>query len=226
MAKIQLPKKFDSEYFAELDARLRERFGTPAAKSCPDPTGALVRGILSQNTNDTNRDRAYGNLVREFPTWNEVLAAPEEKIAALVRPAGMMSQRAARIKKLLRWLAEHNGGVPDASFLLEMPHTEAVKLLTSVDGIGLKTAAVFLLFCGGAPLFPVDTHIRRIMTRLGAFPPRTPPDRMIMPLSEIIPPELHMSLHLNLLNLGRQICTARKPHCEICPVADMCEKKL
>ena len=93
-----------------------------------------------------------------------------------------------------------------------------------VDGIGLKTAAVFLLFCGGAPLFPVDTHIKRIMVRLGVFPPKTSADKMIRVLSKVIPGDLHYRFHINLLKLGRNICTARLANCEECPISEFCEK--
>ncbi len=226
MKRIEIPPEFDAQYFRVLDRRLRDYFGTPEMKKCPDPTGALVKGILSQNTNDRNRDRAYDALVKKFPRWVDVLTAPDSEIASAIRPAGMANQRTARIKRVLGWLAERNGGKPDASFLLKLPPEKALEELTSIDGIGLKTAAVFLLFCGGVPIFPVDTHIKRIMPRLGVFPKNTSAEKMIIALSEVVPPEIHGTLHLNLLALGRNICTARKAMCEKCPVADLCDKRI
>jgi len=215
--------KHDSDYFVKLDKKLVEVFGIPE-RHCDDPTGFLVRGILSQNTNDTNRDRAYERLKEKFSKWDDVLAADETDIADAIRVAGLAEIRAKRIKGLLMWLKERNKGRIDASFLLEMPYDKALSLLMGVDGIGLKTAAVFLLFCGGAPIFPVDTHIKRIMVRLGVFPPKTSADKMIKVLSKVIPGDLHYRFHINLLKLGRNICTARLANCEECPISEFCEK--
>ncbi len=214
--------KVDAEYFEKLDAILRTKFGVPEIK-CGDPTDALVRGILSQNTNDKNRDRAFLKLKNTFADWNAVLCAPDIEVADALRVSGMANQRTARIKILLQWLKSQNNGKIDAQFLLEMNHNRAMELLTSLSGIGIKTAAVFLLFCGGAPFFPVDTHIKRIMIRLGVFPTKTSAEKMIPILSKIIPDEIHYSLHLNLLELGRNICTARKAFCEKCPVKKLCD---
>jgi len=216
--------RYDEKYFINLDEILSNEFGKLDTKNCDNPTDALVRGILSQNTNDRNRDRAFSALKSEIPDWGDFLNTDDDKIISLIRPAGMAAQRCSRIKRLLRWLAEHNRGKIDASFLLDIPPQKALEMLTTVDGIGIKTAAVFLLFCGNAPFFPVDTHIKRIMVRLGVFAPKTPAEKMIPILSEIIPSQLHKRLHLNLLKLGRQICSAKNPKCGICPVGEMCEK--
>ncbi len=215
--------KYDSKYFRLLDKKLLKRFGEPTRTSI-DPTDSLVRGILSQNTNDKNRDKAFAALKEKYPVWDKVVIADDEELKALIRPAGMANQRVPRIKGLLTWLAEQNNGRIDASFLLELQPDEVFEKLTTVSGIGVKTAAVFLLFCAGAPFFPVDTHIKRIMGRLGVLPSKTPADKMIFLLSKTIPSEIHFCLHLNLLVLGRKICTARKTHCDICPVKDLCSR--
>ena len=212
----------DAKFFKKLDSALRKRFGVPPEHHCDDPTGALVRGILSQNTNDRNRDRAFESLTKKFRNWNDVLHASDEEIAAAIRTAGMSGQRTERIKNLLQWLKQHSGEEIDAQFLLDMDYKRALEQLTSLPGIGVKTAAVFLLFCGDAPLFPVDTHIKRIMIRMKIFPPKTSAEKMIFALSEIVPHEIHNSLHLNLLELGRNYCTARKTMCETCPVKNIC----
>ena len=214
--------KKDAKYFEKLDALLCAKFGVPEVK-CGDPTDALVRGILSQNTNDRNRDRAFSKLKNTFDDWEAVLSAADENVIDAIRVSGMAAQRTARIKTLLQWLKSQNSGKIDAQFLLEMSPDRAMEMLTSLSGIGIKTAAVFLLFCGGAPFFPVDTHIKRIMSRLGVFPQKTSAEKMIPILSEIIPDELHYSLHLNLLELGRNICTARKAMCEVCPAKKLCD---
>ena len=216
----------DAKYFHKLDKILANEFGAVDTRNCDNPTDALIRGILSQNTNDRNRDRAFSALKSKIPDWNDVLDTDDEIILKLIRPAGMAYQRCARIKGLLRWLAENNNGEIDAKFLLDLKPQKALDKLIDVDGIGIKTAAVFLLFCGDAPFFPVDTHIKRIMVRLGVFAPKTPAEKMIPILSDIVPPKLHKRFHLNLLKLGRQICGARNPKCDICPFKNskICKK--
>ncbi len=214
---------FDGDYFLRLDGALRGAFGTPVRRPCRDLVAALVRGILSQNTNDLNRDRAFERLRQRFPRWEDVLSASVDELADAIRPAGLSRQRAERIKGLLRWLGERTGGRISADFLLACEHEKALELLTSIPGIGIKTAAVFLLFCGGAPLFPVDTHIRRIMVRLGVFPPKTTAEKMIKKLSAVVPPRVHFSLHINLITLGRRVCRARGAECDRCPIRSECK---
>ena len=214
--------KHNSEYYNCLDEKLRRFFGAPK-KYCECPTSALVRGVLSQNTTDRNRDKAFERLRNRFPDWHSVLDADDSEIVEAIRIAGMANQRAVRIKDLLRWLAKNNKGKIDARFILKFPPQEAMDKLTSINGIGMKTASVFLLFCGNMPFFPVDTHIKRIMIRLNIFPPNTSADKMIIALSKAIPAKLHYSLHLNLIELGRTICTARKILCEKCPIKRFCK---
>ncbi len=220
----KIGNNFSAVVFEKMGELLAGLFGTPQ-KPCDDPTSALVRGILSQNTNDINRDRAFESLRERFGDWWKILDADDNEIISAIRVAGMAKQRTKRIKGLLKWLSERNHNEIDASFLLKLPADEAMSLLTSVDGIGPKTAAVFLLFCGGKPLFPVDTHIKRIMIRLGVFPPKTPAEKMIKILSDIVPRNLLYTLHLNLIQLGRTICTARKAYCKKCPISQYCKTR-
>lgn len=215
---IQIP---DKNFFTTIDSRLRHNFGV-TKNVCADPVSALVMGILSQNTNDRNRDRAFERLRGRFPDWRSLLDADEKEIADAVSVAGMGNQRAKRIKSLFAFL-ERKFGKVDANPILSMKPDDAFRFLCDIDGIGAKTAAVFLLFCGNMPFFPVDTHIKRIMVRLGVFSPKTSAESMIEVLSSTIPPELHITLHLNLIELGRRICTARLAMCDVCPVSDLCE---
>ena len=215
----------DRDYFHRIDDFLRRKFGNPD-KSYFDPTASLVKGILSQNTTDINRDRAFENLINTFRDWEDILNSDEKLIANSIRIAGMSNQRATRIKNLLHWLKEQNKGEIDAEFLLNMEPKLAMDKLLKLHGIGIKTASVFLLFCCGAPFFPVDTHIKRLMVRFGVYPRKTSAERMIVELSEIIPSELHYRLHLNLITLGREICKARNAQCEICPLDEVCSKCL
>jgi endonuclease III len=215
--------KFDSDYFIAIDDILRTKFGSPHIKP-EEPTAALVRGILSQNTTDKNRDRAFDELLKRYPQWKDVASAPVERIADAVRVAGMANTRASRIVATLKWLAKVQNGKFDATFLLETDNKIAMEQLIDRDGIGMKTAAVFLLFNANAPFFPVDTHIKRVAVRLGIFAPKTTANKMIERFSQIVPKPVMVSLHINLIELGRAICTARKANCEICPVQKKCCK--
>jgi len=184
-------------------------------------TGALIAGLMSQNTTDHNRDIAYSRLVERFPKWGDVAKADENCISEAIRPAGMMNQRAPRIKALLADIHARAGSY-SADFLLKMPHKEAFQWLIERDGIGEKTAAVFLLFYAGAPYFPVDTHIKRVLPRLGWFPEKTPALKIQRRMTKLCPPEVMMNLHMNIIRLGRKICKPKNPRCSECPLKKLC----
>ena len=188
-------------------------------------TGALVAGLLSQNTTDHNRDLGYSRLWERFGSWEAVAKAPLGEIADAIRPAGMMNQRPPRILALLEAIFERTGTF-SADFLLEIPHEEAFEWLIAREGIGEKTAAVFLLFYRGAPYFPVDTHIRRILIRLGFFPDGTTAMEVQRKMTAMCPPELMMPLHLNIIDLGKNVCRPRNPKCEICELKAACPSAL
>ncbi len=184
-------------------------------------TGALVAGLLSQNTNDNNRDLGYARLWARFGDWAAVAGAEIGEIAEAIRPAGMMHQRAPRIKALLEAIYRREGSY-SADFLLGIPPAEAFEWLNSRDGIGEKTAAVFLLFHTGARYFPVDTHIRRILCRIGFFPEGSSAIEIQRRMTELCPSNLMMDLHLNIIDLGKKLCRPQKPRCNECELADFC----
>ena len=206
-----------------VDDLLIERMGE-ANKPPRDggTSGALVAGLLSQNTSDHNRDLGYEKLWQRFGDWEKVAKAGLDEIAAAIRPAGMMNQRAPRIKALLEAIRERTGGY-SADFLLKIPPNEAFDWLVARDGIGEKTAAVFLLFHGGAPYFPVDTHIKRILPRIGWFSIGTPALKIQRAMTKICPPELMIDLHWNLIQLGKSTCRPRNPKCAECPLKSVCD---
>ncbi len=217
-------EKFTTSFFEQLDMLLANHFGEPH-KKCEDATDFLVRGILSQNTNDLNRDRAFALLKQTFSHWELLFEASDEEIENCIKVAGMAKTRTQKIRSLLHSLQNSFGALNAAKFL-ELPAKEAMDKLLAIDGIGMKTAAVFLLFCGNAPYFPVDTHIHRIMIRLGIFDANTLPTKMIIALSATIPHALHYRLHLNIIALGKNICTARRAMCDKCPINTLCDKRL
>jgi len=203
---------------AEVGLRLARAFGTPPRRPEGDPLDLLIGTILSQNTSDLNRDRAYAELRKHFPRWEDVLAAPVEEIARAIRGAGLHRQRAARIKAVLERLAEERGEL-SLEFLSRLPKEEAERWLLSLPGVGRKTAYVVLLFGFGWPFFPVDTHILRVSRRLGLLEGGEEPHRALAPL---VPPGREAELHLNLIRLGREVCRARRPRCQACPLPDLC----
>jgi endonuclease-3 len=185
-------------------------------------TGALIAGLLSQNTSDHNRDIGYNRLIERFDSWEKVANVDLDEIADAIEPAGMKNRRAPRIKALLETIHEKTGGY-SADFLLKIPHDEAFEWLVSQNGIGEKTAAVFLLFHRGAPYFPVDTHIRRILGRIGWFPTGTSAIKIQRAMTEICPPELMKDLHWNIIQLGKSICKPRNQKCRQCPLERICD---
>ncbi|MDY6877868.1 MAG: endonuclease III [Chloroflexota bacterium] len=190
-----------------------------------DPVATLVSTILSQNTNDVNRDRAFERLRERFPTWEAVRDASLEELVEAVRPAGLAPTKAPRIQEALRRITEERGerGEIGLGFLDEMGLEEAREWLLSIPGVGPKTAAIVLLFALGKPAFPVDTHVHRLARRLGLIPDRTTREKAHQLLEQLAPPEIYYSFHLNLIAHGRAVCHARNPKCGRCVLRDECD---
>jgi endonuclease-3 len=201
--------------------RLLEHFGYPEWRNPLPPLDELVSTILSQNTNDVNRDRAFDSLRQQFPNWEEVRDAPEHEVIEAVRLAGLANQKGPRIQAALRSITEQVGRL-DLEFLRDMETENARQWLLQFKGVGPKTAAIVLLFSLGKPAFPVDTHIYRVSGRLGLRPEKMSVEQAHEHLAALLPPEAYYPAHLNLIYLGRQICHARKPQCPICPLRDIC----
>lgn len=202
--------------------RLLDFYGSPQWRNPLPPLDELVSTILSQNTNDANRDRAYHSLRRQFPTWEAVRDAPEEEVIAAIRSAGLANQKGARIQAVLREISQETGNL-NLNFLSEMDVSEARKWLTRFKGVGPKTAAIVLLFSLDKPAFPVDTHIYRVTGRLGLRPSKMNAEQAHQHLEQLFPPETYYAAHLNLIRLGREICQARQPQCSLCPLTSLCD---
>ncbi len=205
----------------EIHRRLLDAYGEPQRRRL-DPVSELVSTILSQNTNDVLRDRAFEELRRRFPTWEQVRDAPEAEIADAIRIAGLGQQKAASIKRALQHLSEEHGALR-LDFLRAMDVEEAKKWLTAIKGIGPKTAAIILLFALDMPAFPVDTHVHRVTKRLGLIPPNASREKAHAILEALMPPETYYAFHLNLIRHGREVCRARQPRCEACVLNDVCD---
>lgn len=202
--------------------RLLGAFGEPIWRNPLPAIDELVSTILSQNTNDVNRDRAFEALRAKFPTWEQVRDAKTEAVIAAIRPAGLANQKGPRIQQVLRAITEERGNL-DLSFLADLPVNEARAWLTKFNGVGPKTAAIVLCFSLGRPAFPVDTHIYRVSGRIGLRPERMTVEQAHPHLEALFPPETYYAAHLNLIRLGREVCGARKPLCGKCPIRDLCD---
>jgi len=186
-----------------------------------DPVATLVSTILSQNTNDVNRDRAFERLRERFPTWEAVRDAPVDELVEVVRPAGLAPTKAPRIQEALRRVSEERGEI-EIGFLGEMGVEEARAWLLDIPGVGPKTAAIVLLFALGMPAFPVDTHVHRVTRRLGLIPDKTSREKAHDLLEALAPAEIYYVFHLNVIEHGRAVCRARKPKCDACVLQDGC----
>ncbi len=201
--------------------RLFENFGLPDWPTQP-ALDELINTILSQNTNDRNRDLAFENLRCRFPTWEEVRDAPTEDVIDCIRPAGLGNQKGPRIQTVLRRVTEETGGL-DLAFLKNWEPQRVRDWLTGFNGVGLKTASIVMVFSLGLPAFPVDTHIYRVSGRLGLRPQKMTADQAHDYLGALFPPETYRTGHINLILLGRRICFARNPNCPACFLRDVCD---
>ena len=186
------------------------------------PLDELVMTILSQHTNDANMFRAYESLKERFSTWEEVLDAPQEEVAMFIRSSGMYNLKAKRIQAALREINERVGKL-DLSLLETMELEEAKNWLTSLHGVGPKTAAIVLLFSFERPVLPVDTHVWRVTKRLGLIGNKVSREKAHVLLEQIMPRSCIPSLNKNLVRHGREVCRAQNPKCDECFLSHLCD---
>lgn len=204
-----------------IHRRLLKHFGELAPPRRTDPLEELVLTVLSQHTSDANAERAFASLRARFPSWRAVVAARSTAVADAIRSGGLANTKAPRIQAILREVLEREGRF-DLSRLRRGPDEDVVRYLTSLAGVGPKTAAVVMAFALGRPTIPVDTHVHRVATRLGLVEPRSSAEKTHRVLERSVPSELKVSLHVGLIRLGREICKAGRPRCEDCPLVDLC----
>jgi endonuclease-3 len=198
--------------------RLRELYGVPCAPPHGHPIAELVLTVLSQSTNDRNRDVAYLRLRERFPTWEAVRDAPVDELEEAIRPGGISKVKSARIQEILRAIGEPLS----LDWLPDVPIAQARDFLTALPGVGRKTAACVLLFSFGLRDVPVDTHVSRVGGRLGLLEAGAPFGRLHDQMLALTPPGAELELHVNLLRHGRRTCHARLPSCRECALARMC----
>jgi endonuclease-3 len=227
-------------------AGLASAYGHQAWERRLDPTSELVLTILTQNSADVNAEKAFealrvaypsdrpaethvpgagwggaGLSVAPPPDWSTVETAPLPELVDVIRPGGLGPQKGPRIQAALRTIREERGD-HSLEFLADMPALEARDWLTRIGGIGKKTASVILLFCFGTPLMPVDRHVERVSHRIGLIPPKASADDAHDLYLALLEPDQMYEAHVNLIHHGREMCHARRPECERCPVSTRC----
>jgi endonuclease III len=197
--------------------RLRREYGRPVLRAHRAPIDELILTVLSQNTNDRNRDVAWARLRERFQSWDAVRDAPVAEIEDAIRPGGLAPTKAVRIKQILEALGED-----DLCWLEDAPLEEARDYLCDLPGVGRKTAACVLLFSFGRPEVPVDTHVYRVASRLGLIRAGASFDEAHDEMLRLVDPDDAYEVHVLLIRHGRRTCTAREPRCAECPLRRMC----
>lgn len=204
----------------EIHQRLLAHFGPPEWKKRP-ALDELILTVLSQNTNDRNRDIAYTAMREKYPTWEDVRIADPKELIDTVRYAGLANQKAPRIQGILNTLHEDKGAL-SLEFLEDMAPEDALEWLVSLKGVGPKTASIVMIFSLEMPAFPVDTHIYRVSGRIGLRDLSISAEQAHVELAKLYSPDQYGHAHLLLIYLGRRICSARKPKCGDCPIYELC----
>jgi endonuclease-3 len=202
--------------------RLREVYGIPLMRPHGDPIAELVLTVLSQSTNDRNRDVAYLRLRERFASWEQVRAAPVAEVEEAIRPGGISKVKSVRIQAILRAISDEELSL---DWLADAPIGEARDYLVALPGVGRKTAACVLLFAYGRHDVPVDTHVSRVGMRLHLLRPGAPFEQLHDQMLALTPPGQELELHVNLLRHGRRTCHARSPACSVCALARMCPSR-
>lgn len=211
MSRIREINKILSYYYGRVERK----------KIDLEPIFFLIHTILSQNTNDKNRDRAFENLIKNYKTADEILNANIIDLEKAIYSSGSYRIKARRIQECLREIKNRQGNF-DLSFLKNMEKDKAMEWLSSLPGIGIKSAAVILNFQFQKNLFPVDTHIFRVTNRIGLINEKDRVKAQIK-LDKMIPDDIKYEFHMNLIRHGREICKSKKPKCDICPIKKYCK---
>ena len=222
MPNAECPPAERAELLAWTAYRLREAYGPRPLRPRREPMHELISTILSQRTTWQDEEAAYDEL-RTLGDWDEIAAAPTEAVAHAIRRSNYPEQKAPRLQATLRAIKAERGNY-DLDFLRDAPVAEALKWLTGLPGVGVKTASLVLLFNYARPVFPVDTHVHRITTRLGAIP-KMGEQAAHRALLALLPPEppLLYELHVNLLRHGQQVCHWTRPRCGNCVLRERCD---
>jgi endonuclease-3 len=220
-------KRVDRARVRRIRDRLREVYGIPAAPPHQQGLDELILTVLSQSTNDRNRDVAFLRLRRRFGSWDAVRHAPNEEVEEAIRPGGISKVKSERIQAILEALdtqptSSAGTGGDDLAWLADVSVEEGRDYLTALPGVGRKTAACVLLFAFGKRDIPVDTHVSRVGGRLHLWREKASFEEMHDEMLAITPKGQELEFHVNLLRHGRRTCHARRPDCDSCALLRMC----
>jgi endonuclease-3 len=204
-----------------MNRTLTRIYGRQLPSSGNDPLDTLVETILSQNTTDTNSHRSFLALKKEYPSWDELLGEPASKVSRIIRSGGLPDIKAERILGALKFIKDSRGALT-LEFLRDVRPAEADAWLAQMKGVGPKTRSIVLLFSLGMPAFPVDTHVHRVSTRLGLIGPGTSREKAQEDLARLVPTREFYNFHINLIEHGRAVCSARNPKCASCQLSSSC----
>ncbi|MDR3577730.1 MAG: endonuclease III [Anaerolineaceae bacterium] len=206
----------------QVAERLEAFYGRPDWREPLQPLDEMISTILSQNTNDRNRDLAFQSLKARFPSWDAVRDAESSQVVDAIRIAGLANQKGPRMQEVLRQITAERGSF-DLFFLRDLPPEEVRSWLVRFKGVGPKTASIVMQFSLGMSAFPVDTHIYRVSGRLGLRPAKMSVEQAHEHLASLFSPDSYGPVHLNIIRLGREICQARRPNCPACPLKEICD---
>ena len=193
-----------------------------------DPLQILILTMLSQNTNDVNRDRAFAKLEDKYKNqdgkidWQEIVDTPNRELKEIIRVAGLANQKSIRIQNILKWIKSEYGDY-NIDFICKANPQEVIEIFTKQKGIGIKTISVVLAFSCGVDIFPVDTHVNRLCHRLGLVPEKFNAEKTFWAMQDLVPKGKSYTLHINMIQFGRKICHSRKPKCSECPLSHECD---
>ncbi len=210
------------EKYRRIAKALNEEYGCPTWRQHYPPVDEMVLTFLSQNTSDHNSFRAFESLKARFDSWEAVRDAPPEEVIDAIRSSGLANQKGPRIQAALRYLTGTQGRIT-LDHLEGMSVEEAKQWLTSINGIGPKTAAIILLFSMNRPAYPVDTHVHRVTRRLGLVDGKASAEKAHEIMEAIVPPEDYYASHLQFIQHGREVCSARSPKCSVCVLQAECD---
>lgn len=213
-----------TDKIGQISDILRKKYGEPKRVEDCDPVEMLVETILSQNTNDKNRDRAFKKLKSKYKNYKEIVDTSQDELAATIKQAGLNNTKAERIQKSLIKIKEKSGEF-DLDFLKEMETKKAMDWLQKLPGVGPKTAAIVLNFCFSKPVMAVDTHIYRVSKRLRLVPDSSTRKKAQTILNNKVNDSSKFELHLNIISHGRQTCSARNPDCKACVLGKLCPSR-
>jgi len=209
-----------SRRLGQVAERLAAAYGRPRRR-LSDPLDTLMETILSQNTSDRNSERAFRSLKQAFPSWGAMARARPRSVEQAIRSGGLARLKSRRLLAVLGAIAAREGR-HDLRILRRLEPGAAAERLAGLPGVGPKTRACVLLFACGHPAFPVDTHVHRIVRRLGLVPEAATAEAAHALLEPEVPAGRALDLHLNLIRLGRELCRPRAPHCALCPLRRVC----